>query len=239
MVASFDIFDTLLTRIVGNPRAVFLLLGRTLFKEGIISIDPHVFTFARITAQRVALSKSSGKDVTLNQIYDELAFALNINKETLDKIKEKELTIESMVLKEVPGAKDIIKREMATGKKIMFISDMYLPSTFIIAQLKKNGFEVENNCYVSNEHYKTKHTGELFKHINKELSLPPSSFYHFGDNETADFNVPRKLKWNAIHFKGPGRYGKRTFLPATIGLKINAIGQYSINIFYLIRSSKV
>ncbi|CAN5365180.1 hypothetical protein BH23BAC1_BH23BAC1_20280 [soil metagenome] len=200
MYASFDVFDTLLTRSVGNPRAVFLLLGRSLFNEGVIDYDPQHFAYNRINAQRLALSKSSGRDVTLNQIYSELSFSLNLCEEKCEIIKNKELEIEAQVLTAVPGAIDKVIQEKKSGKKILYISDMYLPSSFIIDQLQKNGFEVNSNCYVSNEHLKTKNTGELFKHISQELSFPPSSFYHFGDNINSDFHVPRKLKWNAIHY---------------------------------------
>lgn len=208
MIASFDVFDTLLTRLVGSPKAVFLILGRKLYDEGHLVNTPQEFAYARKQAQSLALSKSAGKDVTLRQIYDELSFSLNLSQEKCSLIMEKEMEVEDMVLKEVPGAKDKIKKEMDKGRKIMFISDMYLPAAFIKAQLVKNGFDVSDNCYVSNEHLKTKHSGELFKHIALEHKLHPSKFHHFGDNKRSDFDVPKKLKWNALHYQdiGMNRY---------------------------------
>jgi hypothetical protein len=63
-LASFDVFDTVLTRVVGSPRTLFLLLGKRLAGLSIIDCTPETFTRARINAERYALKKS-GEEVTL------------------------------------------------------------------------------------------------------------------------------------------------------------------------------
>lgn len=40
VVASFDVFDTLLTRAVGTPQSAFLTLGRRLLRAGVVEATP-------------------------------------------------------------------------------------------------------------------------------------------------------------------------------------------------------
>ncbi|MBA4158348.1 MAG: hypothetical protein H0X65_12830, partial [Gemmatimonadetes bacterium] len=43
VIASFDIFDTVLTRVVTNPTSVWLLLGKRLAAGGLIETTPEAF----------------------------------------------------------------------------------------------------------------------------------------------------------------------------------------------------
>ncbi|CAN5629140.1 hypothetical protein BH23BAC1_BH23BAC1_42220 [soil metagenome] len=199
-VASFDVFDTLLTRLVGSPHAVFLLLGNYLWHQKIIKYSPEVFAHARVNAEAMAHNKPNLPVVNLRQIYRELQYMLKISPETRDEILELECQLESKLLTALPGAKEKIKKASSAGEKIVLISDMYLSSSFINEQMKKNGFSLQNNCYVSNEYLKSKRTGELFKVVAKDCGLPASQFTHFGDNKKSDFDAPKKLNWKAIHY---------------------------------------
>lgn len=199
-VSSFDVFDTLLTRKVGSPHAVFLLLGNYLWHQKIIKYSPEVFAHARINSEAVAQNKPNLPVVNLKQIYKELPYMLKINSETRDSILKLECQLEAKLLIALPGAIEKIEKASSSGEKIILISDMYLPSSFINEQLKKNGFPLENNCYVSNEYLKSKRTGELYKVVAKDCGLPASHFTHYGDNKKSDFDAPKKLNWNAVHY---------------------------------------
>ncbi len=210
MIASFDVFDTLLTRRVGSPNAVFLLLGKTLLKKGTIDCTAQEFAYSRQEAQNLSLSKAEGKDFSLAQIYNELSLSLHLNEEQAQFILSEELAMEGLLLIPVPGALERVEREETAGKEIIYISDMYLPSYFIKEQLKKYRFPSAERIYVSNEYAKTKSSGALFNHIATELKLGPEKFFHFGDHAKSDFEVPIRLKWNAQHYKEirPNRYEK-------------------------------
>jgi FMN phosphatase YigB (HAD superfamily) len=185
---------------VGDPHAVFLLLGNYLWNKRIIRCSPEVFAHARVNAETAAHNKPNLPVVNLVQIYKELQYMLKISPETSQFILELECQLESKLLTPLPGAKEKVKKSFSSGQKIVLISDMYLPSKFINEQLRKNGFPVNNNCYVSNEYLKSKRTGELFKVVAKDCGLPPSHFTHFGDNKKSDFDAPKKLNWNAVHY---------------------------------------
>lgn len=200
-VSSFDVFDTLLTRRVGSPSAVFLLLGNYLWKQKIIKYSPEVFAHARVNAETVAVNKPNLPIVNLVQIYKELQYMLKISPETRDIIYNLEYELESKLLAAVPGAKEVVQKAVSDGEKVVLISDMYLPSSFIIEQVLKNGFDIEKNCYVSNEYLKSKRTGGLFKVVAKDFGLTAADYTHFGDNKKSDFDAPKKLNWNAVHYK--------------------------------------
>lgn len=204
-IASFDIFDTLITRAVGHPKAVFLLMGNYLSAKKIIRHAPEVFANARIEAEPMARNKRGIKEVCLADIYRELDFILNLGPEKAKLIMDLECKMESRLLREVPGAKDRVKKAEKEFEKIIYISDMYHSSEFIKSQMKNCGFNVNGNCYVSSELLKTKRSGELFRHVAKEC---PAEYFHFGDNLNSDVNIPLKLKWKASHFKEirPSRY---------------------------------
>lgn len=200
-IHSFGIFDTLLTRMVGTPKAVFLLLGNYLASNNIIDFSPEVFARLRIQAQNAAFNKPDRSEVTLSQIYRELQDMIDISPEKAAEIMNLEFELEATLLTSIPGANKKVNEVLNLGYKVIFISDMYLPTKFIKEQLNKNKFIAENNCYVSNEYLKTKSTGELFKIAAQDCGIPAKNFTHHGDNKKADFDAPTKLKWNAVHYK--------------------------------------
>ena len=48
-LASFDVYDTVVTRAVGSPPSVFLLLGRYLARQGCHLLSAEAFARARMT----------------------------------------------------------------------------------------------------------------------------------------------------------------------------------------------
>lgn len=204
-IASFDIFDTLITRAVGDPKAVFLLLGNYLHAKGIIDCSPEFFASARIEAEPLALNKRNLKGVCLDEIYSEMVHLLDISPEKAKELMLLECEMEAKLLKEVPGAKARLLKAEEQHDKVIYLSDMYHSSEFITSVLLAQGFKVNGNCYVSNEMKASKRSGALFKQV---ASKHPGEYYHFGDNYKSDVLVPAKLKWNTEHFKAihPTRY---------------------------------
>ncbi len=67
----FDIFDTLLTRVVAKPEDLFLLLGRRLCESGLIACAPEVFARQRTYAEERANLYTDGHP-NLRAICEEL-----------------------------------------------------------------------------------------------------------------------------------------------------------------------
>ena len=53
-IASFDIFDTLLTRRVGTPTSLFFILGDRAARSGLINITASTFRDLRVKAEEDA-----------------------------------------------------------------------------------------------------------------------------------------------------------------------------------------
>ena len=186
-LASFDIFDTTLTRLVGSPHAVFLLLGYQLRSRGLTDLDPFVFMRRRVLAEHYSRRRRPSREVTLDEIYQVLGNWLDLSDERREAVKTLECKLESDVLRAVPGAHQRIKQERASGKRIVFTSDMYLPSAFLKEQLSFRGLWSEGDrCYVSAEHDGSKVDGTLFETIIERESVSSGDIIHWGDNPVSD-----------------------------------------------------
>ena len=167
MLSSFDVYDTVLTRNVGSPEALFLLLGRLLSKEGLIDMSPEMFARIRIESERCAY-RNHGSLTTLHHIYNEILEALNLNETKCAIIMAAEVNFEEMLICMVPGISKILDEVRRNGRNVIFISDMYMSSSFIQKQLARFYlWKPGDVCYVSCEHGMTKAEG-LYKKILKD-----------------------------------------------------------------------
>ncbi len=207
----FDVFDTLLTRIQGEPRSLFLRLGETLRAEGEISVSPGEFAGARVRAERRARQHViPPADVTLSQVYDELVHSCPEFWPRVNRLIEAELEAESETLRRIPYAEQMVALARKHSKSIAFVSDMYLPKSFICSQLIVHGLiEAGDPLYVSNDcGYKKSHGGALFRFVLRDLGVESSSALHVGDSQRDDFEAALSIGMSAILVKEahPNRY---------------------------------
>jgi len=186
-VASFDIFDTVLTRKVGKPSSLFYLLAESITKKGIINVTLIKFVRSRIKAEEIARSKHKNGEVKIEDIYNELSFLLDLLPNQLDEIINEEFRIEDDNILLVPGSDVIIKQARDNKYQIVYISNMYLPSSFIKNALKKHGlWKNGDKIYVSSEYNAQKNNGELFRILLKNEGLNSSDIIHTGNDIQSD-----------------------------------------------------
>jgi FMN phosphatase YigB (HAD superfamily) len=200
-IASFDVFDTVLTRIVGDPKAIFLLLGKKLFRLSLVACTPEAFARARIKAEPRAFN-NIGEKCTLHHIYAEMAIALRLTDEQQEKIMQLELELESEFMRPVPIARKIIKSVRERHDRVAFLSDMYLPAEFIHEQLVRHSFWQEGDVlYVSNKYGKSKATGQLFQELIVSERVLPRRISHWGNDLHVDIRGAKKVGIKAQHFQ--------------------------------------
>jgi len=193
-VVSFDVFDTVLTRLVGEPADLFLFLGSRLKKKEIINILPNEFMQQRIEAERRARSKAEKGAPDLLQIYKELQLLLGMQVMQATVAMEEEIRLEVELIRPIPGADKELRQHRLDRRRIVFLSDMYLSSEFIKNQLKKYGlWDEKDRIYVSCEEKKTKSSGDLFKHMVMKENTKLCFVLHKGDNFKSDIEIPRRL----------------------------------------------
>jgi len=182
---SFDIFDTLLMRPYARPTDLFVHME---LHQNITG-----FSRERIDAERRARQKICS-EVTLDEIYEEMD-------QRFEDLKELELRYEGSMLTPNPEMKKVFEYAVSSKKRILLISDMYLPSSFIREVLDRNGFSGYSELYVSCEHRISKHSGELYRRVLSELGIDPKDLLHFGDNAHSDRKVPESLGVSSVHYQ--------------------------------------
>ena len=150
-IISFDIFDTLLLRPYLQPTDLFLHIEKV--------YKAPFFRVLRQEAEKNARkAHSAAEDITFDEIYDCID-------EAFKPLKSVELEFEEMVLRANPELKQVYDYAKALGRKIVIVSDMYLPDDFLANVLKKNGFSGFDGLYVSGNIGKTKSTGNLYRQV--------------------------------------------------------------------------
>jgi predicted HAD superfamily hydrolase len=217
---TFDIFDTLVTRVLVKPVHVFDCMS-----EGINSslefqsffIDN--FKALRIWSEFVVVRKSADHTVNLPLIYAHMARFASLSDQQQKYLVDLEEKMERQLLFPLPGAVDLLKKIRGQGLKIVFVSDMYMSSRFISEFLIKFGLmKVEDGLYVSGEVGKTKGSGALFEHVLRCENLSSGQVLHIGDHICADYFVPKKLGIGVL----PDRFivSSRRYMSFMLGLRL-------------------
>ncbi len=203
---SFDIFDTVLTRLVTPPKMLFFLLQDELLRApGTIPVAAcKRFAPARIWAEFKARRQSAKEDVSFQEIYAVLQKILVIHDEERGQLEEKELEMEFRCIVPIAAMARHIARLRSTSQKIIYISDMYLPTTFLKRLLTHHRlFLPGDTIYTSGDIGRTKGSGNLYQHVLDKEGVAPQQLLHHGDNPYSDVSVPRTLGIQSQWIGGP------------------------------------
>lgn len=197
-IVSFDIFDTLVFRLVNKPSDIFEFVSLRYNSKS--EREDMVFNFRseRIKAEEKTRLKSGRREVTLFEIYQNIG---NYNNKLKRKLIDEELLCEKTFILPNMEMIGLYKYALKKNKKVIIISDIYLSETFIAEVLEKCGITGYNRLYVSSEHKVTKSSGELFRHVLKSESIPVNKWLHIGDDLKSDIINPSKFGIKTCHYK--------------------------------------
>ena len=199
-VASFDVFDTLLTRRVATPTSLFIILGDRAVRAGMIEVTATYFRDQRVKAEEEARMSVPGREVTLDNIYSVLTAKLKLSAMAGSALAQMELDLEAEFIIPIPAAHEMVRAARSRHSGIIFISDMYLPNPFIRARLEEHGFWQDGDrLYVSSEWKASKAEGSLFRTMLEREQLRPAAIHHTGDRRDADFDQPLRFGMKARH----------------------------------------
>lgn len=191
---AFDIFDTLLVRPFFHPHDLFGFLEAESGLEG--------FAEARIRAEREA--RRTDPETDIDEIYR------SIDPKYLA-LKDAEIGSEISFSRADPDMVEVFGYASEKGKRIVLVSDMYLPSDILERMVSKNGFSGHSKIYVSTETKASKRSGLMYDTVLGDLGLPPSKVLMIGDNRHADCDsaiskglkamrwIPMKERYAACH----------------------------------------
>ncbi|MEI7475254.1 MAG: hypothetical protein WCK67_10815 [bacterium] len=195
-IISFDIFDTCLLRNTVKPEDVF-------------SFVSEKFSYPEFYSNRMEAENNARKifvekeEITFDDIYSELKVLSGLADDEINKLQLKELACEKALIVQNPYLFEIYNYAVAQKKRIIFISDMYLPELFIKDLLCSNGYNNYEKVFLSSIENLTKSSGNLYDKVVKEINIKACDILHIGDNYKTDFLNAQKAGFNAFHYEKP------------------------------------
>ena len=189
-ITSFDIFDTCVVRKCGAPKNLFDILSHKVFSEKVSAERRLEFITQRLSADDTT---------TYNNLYSTFSYQ-NPSLISIDGIMQKELECEHKMIVPVNSMLQEVEKCRNRGDRIFFISDMYLPTTFLKNVLSETGFYKEGDAvYVSGDCGCKKKDGSLYKWIKEKENIEYADWQHYGDNFVSDVQIPASLGINTHH----------------------------------------
>lgn len=203
-VVSFDIFDTVLFRMVKKPADVFELAARKGKEQGCLAeyITPVVYKNVRIAAEKKAREISRKERATAEVLLEDIIE----NMPSFCCEKSHLLNLEIEAEKEAcylnPDILEVIGYLKKKGHRIILISDMYLSSNQVGQILQENSFPLTDICkiYMSSEVKKSKSSGDLYTHVLNQMNLQAAEVLHVGDNYITDVVNANFVRFHTVHY---------------------------------------
>ena len=195
-VISFDVFDTLIKRIVNTPETVFELLG--------IMFDLYNFKTARqnyqMSASEEVKIKYGRPHANIDDIYEYFEKHDDKGVDWQD-VKQAEIQMEKDAAACNFEMLEVFKYAKAKGKRVIATSDMYLFADTIKDILEKCGYGGIDRVYVSSNENATKYEGMLFELVRRNEEVAADRILHIGDNYKDDYEHAISNGLNAFFHK--------------------------------------
>lgn len=173
---AFDVYDTAVVRPFLRPTDLFGYVEKISGRKG--------FASSRVEAEKKA-RRELKKEITLDEIYSFLPPGFR-------NLKGREVEKEILLARKDGRFALIYEYARRKGKKILMVSDMYLPKRAIAEVLAKLGIDYDF-LYVSSDCGKTKYDGSMYDYILGDRGIPsPHRLLMVGDDRRSDFEIPRK-----------------------------------------------
>jgi len=203
-VVSFDFFDTLVSRICGEPNDLFIEAGRQLAARGLFvrPFTPMEFFSVRIAADERARKNAAlngrSTEITLADIYAELKNVVT----DVAAACQLEFDIERNYCYLNPAVASLVQHVKTLGYKVALVSDTYFTEPQLQQILRENGFSpaLFDLFLVSCERGKAKWNGQSYLELFRRFDIHPTELMHFGDNEDTDIHMSRQLGVQAVQY---------------------------------------
>ncbi|MEJ5915657.1 hypothetical protein [Pseudokineococcus sp. 1T1Z-3] len=186
-----DVFDTVITRALGEPRQVGYLVATRLRGEGLIDVDAEVFVETRERAEHLA-RRRLGPGRTLADVVRELAGLLGLPAADADRLLAVELDVELSLTRELPGAGALLAAERGRGAQVGFLSDTPMTAEQVRTLLARCGVVEQGDLvWTSSDLAAEKGEGEAYAAVAAALGGRPRAWRHRGDNRRSDALMAR------------------------------------------------
>lgn len=188
-VISLDIFETTFIRLCDDASEVFKSIEE--------KRDMADFSVKRMQAQ-VDAQKDCGLKTNIHDIYKRLAEKAVLTPEQSESLKELEILTEIEYIIPNKTIVDAVRKLNKMGKRIVFTSDMYIPSDFVQKMVDTIIPKVVyDDILVSCDYGKAKHDGSLFEVLKEKYK--GNRIVHIGDYWKSDYLMPVSKGVSAVY----------------------------------------
>lgn len=211
---SFDIFDTVFTRKVLEPQGIFYYVKEQAEKSNLgfgsfftsNYINIRKFSEANVREfyhKTLTVRKSDRREITFDEIFDNMQALYNLTDEQVSFLKEKELEAELDNVIPMYERIGMIERLIENGDTVVLISDMYLSKEMITKMLEKaNPILTTIPLFLSSDYGVQKTTKKLFLEVYRSFEeYNFKEWIHYGDNAFADGKMPKQLGIKSVVHK--------------------------------------
>ncbi len=198
-VVSFDIFDTLIVRPFADPDALLRLAAEQIEAQ----FGVRGFFEKRKEAESICREEmGEGADPSLNDIYAVLERQFGpLDRDALMAI---ELDLERRYCRPREALIELAGRLRSEGRRVILVSDMYLPETHIRVLLERAGLPEFDALYLSNAIGLRKDLGNLWPYVLETEGVGKDALLHVGDNERSDVQILVDGGWSPpVHVMRP------------------------------------
>ena len=189
-IISFDIFDTLIERKISTPSILFDLI-----EDDISSTSKHTFTpsFKQCRSRiKADISTPNGiEEIPLLDRYKKLCSKYKLECQA-EELMDIELSAELKLCTHKPIGKTLYNLALESGKKVIYTTDIYLPSDFIKKLLQNCGYDNTLEIHSSYDYKVLKHTGNIYPIILGNLNIKANQLLHVGDNYRSDIEKSKE-----------------------------------------------
>ncbi|EAL9091145.1 glycosyltransferase, partial [Campylobacter jejuni] len=195
---SFDIFDTLISRNIAKPSAVFLIMKQKMRNMDFPLNLVKNFDRIRVEVEQYYyrnVCKNKYEDTNFDEIYNLLQQNFSLSFQQKEELMKLEINTEKETLYPIKKNIELVEELIKNEKRVVLISDMYFSSSIIRTFLNKFS-PIFNNIpiYMSSEFRLKKNSGNLFKAILNLEKVDPKKWIHCGDNWVGDYLKPSNLE---------------------------------------------
>ncbi len=206
---SFDLFDTLLVRRIHDPDMVKLPVARFIAEKAALQglrISWEKVQRFRDTIEKEHRNETGKEFVDFEACYPEFMretlesiFKDRYNPALLDEVTDYEMRMENAMLVPRAGMADWLKELSARGKRVLIVSDIYLPSVLLKRIAEHAGLlEHVTDVISSADSFLAKASGKAFPLIQEKFSLEKKGWLHIGDNPISDGLRPAEFGLQAL-----------------------------------------
>ena len=195
-LVTFDLFDTLIYRRVAKPIAIFAQAYESAKQDVSLEISAREYMELRQFAEKKCKESTPTREVSLEQIIS----MLPASEPERTRLLQAELETEKLYSFLDTEIKAFILALIESGKRVAFISDMYLSTQ----QIRECFFDGEPDLcrvplYVSGENGVNKASGAMFKLVRKAENADVNRWLHIGDHEISDVKNPALYGIETVH----------------------------------------